>query len=625
MKPSKQTKNMTLTEKMTRMFESTFTREEIIVTIIVLIILVYSCSAIISQRATTVQSTQSLSVSDWVAEQEIILQGFAKAIENSPEILEDGELIEDYLEAYTEGFEYISMSYVLSYSFERPIYTNTKWVCSDSFDLSVKSYFSGALETDGVYMTDVYVDEVTGAPCLTISMKLDVDSCEAVVALDFYLDELVALMEESYTGNQYASLVVNNVIITDPNASYSLSLDTSVDISDTVYAKLGSSPSLILYNGLSLGQKTAIEGTNWYVISIYNITSTVIYILIGLAAFALILAVAVIGEKKRVRRTVDGSLAPLSSLGDQLHEFAEGRLDIDFNVQTDILDLIELQENLTHMQQSLSGYVSDITSILGQLADNNYTVTSNVDYRNSFAPIRSSMDQIVGHLGKSFCVFHHSISEAESVSSDVSSALADLNITVAELTGSMREITERTEGSVEILTQNSTDLARVAEESLDQLLAQIQNIKQSSNNISSILDTVNTIAKQTNLLSLNASIEAARAGEAGRGFAVVADEIRQLSFETTEANKEIEELIEQNNIIVKNAITTAEEMQSALVDVIADNNRSVEDLNKISEILVSQDSTFGQLRGTTAQNAASTQELSGKTIELRNEIEKFHF
>lgn len=121
----------------------------------------------------------------------------------------------------------------------------------------------------------------------------------------------------------------------------------------------------------------------------------------------------------------------------------------------------------------------------------------------------------------------------------------DISVTTDETTLQGEQAVQK---AVELMSQLA-NTTRAASDHIEALNAQ-------SDQIGSIVSTINGIAEQTNLLALNAAIEAARAGEAGRGFAVVADEVRQLAARTSASTTEITDVVKKNHDLAQQAVST---------------------------------------------------------------------
>lgn len=121
------------------------------------------------------------------------------------------------------------------------------------------------------------------------------------------------------------------------------------------------------------------------------------------------------------------------------------------------------------------------------------------------------------------------------------------------------------------------------------LVENINDVQEQSSAIEGFVDTINSIAKQTNLLSLNASIEAARAGENGRGFMVVAEEIRKLADESMQAGKNIKKIVESILATTEKTTESAREAETIVFEQAGALQETIEvfgEINQCVEILV---------------------------------------
>jgi methyl-accepting chemotaxis protein len=157
----------------------------------------------------------------------------------------------------------------------------------------------------------------------------------------------------------------------------------------------------------------------------------------------------------------------------------------------------------------------------------------------------------------------------------------------------------------------------------------MDEISASSDQISKIIGVIDDIAFQTNLLALNAGVEAARAGDAGRGFAVVASEVRALAQRSSEAAREINDLITTSGQHVKSGARLVGQAGDALRQIAASVTGISDHVTEIvtssqeqSASLSEVNSAMGQLDQVTQQNAAMFEETTAASHALVQQADR---
>ena len=219
----------------------------------------------------------------------------------------------------------------------------------------------------------------------------------------------------------------------------------------------------------------------------------------------------------------------------------------------------------------------------------------------------------------------HSVSEG---SSEQASALEETSASL-EAISAMSQQNANNSGQTDELMKEANQMIEQASCAVSDLRHAMDEIATSGNDTSRIVKTIDEIAFQTRLLSLNAAVEAARAGESGAGFAVVANEVRNLSVRSADAVKNTSELIQGILTRIDEGAGFVTKVSDAFANV-AEVAAQIEGLtSKITVASKEQsggieqvNSTAGEMSLITQQNAANSQELASAAAEMRHQSEQ---
>jgi methyl-accepting chemotaxis protein len=330
----------------------------------------------------------------------------------------------------------------------------------------------------------------------------------------------------------------------------------------------------------------------------------VTYVVFGGVIFA-VLFVSMMPVVKRMRQQVE-----------KVKRFGEGDLTVEFEAKGKD-ELTQIEESLKEAVLSLKEMIVSIIEASKELsgASEEIKVLSEESHRmseNLHEEAKKILDE-ANNMSSALTEVTSGVEEVAASAQNISKITQDLTERSEAVTKAAREGTERVEAVGGVINK----LKGSAERQRDYL----RELVDSAKTIGEIVDTISSIAEQTNLLALNAAIEAARAGEAGRGFAVVADEIRKLAEESQRATEDIAKMLSSLRATIEHVENGSKEMFEG-VDEIAVMGEEVtkrfrEILGRIEEInsMIENTAATAQEQGAAAEEMASAMDNVTKIVE----------
>ena len=323
-------------------------------------------------------------------------------------------------------------------------------------------------------------------------------------------------------------------------------------------------------------------------------------------------------------------LTPIIKVSDQMKLLAGGNLHAEFDLKEDDSEVGDMVAAIRFMKDNMAVIIDEISSILEQMGQGNYIVEVKQNYVGEYVKIKDSLNKIVEDMRSTVSTIQDVAREIDSGSAQLAYAaddlatactgqateVSDLMMLLTQLGDSIEYNEKEAEEAVKIANLASSTLI-VGAQKMQDLGNAMQEIRQCSEQIISVIAAISDIGDEIDLLSLNASIESARAGEAGKGFAVVAEQVKKLAEASQNAVGQTSELIERTvqsvevgTRISRESAANMEEVQMGAEETTGRINAIVEKLKMEVESIAHINESIGVVAGIVDNNSATSEETA---------------
>ncbi|HDY7422148.1 TPA: methyl-accepting chemotaxis protein [Vibrio vulnificus] len=516
---------------------------------------------------------------------------------NLVRLLAESAGISNIIMAYEDGRSYMSL--------------HASGITTEEQNFSQRDWYRMAKGSQGVKLTDIYIDKITGEKVVSAIMPVyNGSEFQGVLLGDIPLAAIIKMVSNMRFAGGAATLTDKNAVFfasDDPNDIGKTPSQVSPVFSDMERAFFNQQQGHLQFPYLGIEfdgyfQRVNLTSDQYWTLMVFVDQDTALAGVREAQNEAIVTGVILLLVSAVVMvLTLEHAYRPLLKLKKAVLGLSKGSGDLTARLT------VEGSDDLAQISEGFNRFVQSLQGMMLQVSEASQNISSNIVQLNQTAVENEKV--LITHSAETDQVVTAITEMSESARSVAENVTQSNRITE----GASKEAKQ----SLEIVNNAVTTVSALVND-VEEMSDRIVSMNQDANKISEVLNVIGEISEQTNLLALNAAIEAARAGEQGRGFAVVADEVRALAARTQNSTTEISEMLSKLLDGTSSVVASMERTKQQCQSTASKTSEVSNSLNLMSGSVRDIDDVSTQIAAATEEQSTVAAELSRNMLAIRD-------